>query len=73
MRHDEQRAAAPVRTHRDGELHQHVHRIHLCGRRTEAEQRFKERRAVGQTRARFIQHFDLIALEHGDVDELARL
>ena len=65
-------AAAAVRAHRDGELHQHVDRIAPRRRRVEAEQRRQQRRAVGKARRVLVDELDLIAFEHGDVDELVR-
>ena len=53
-RDDQQQAAAPVRAHRHGELHEHVRRLHPRTRRVEPDERGEEVRdsRAGSTRAR---------------------
>ena len=60
-----------MRAHRDGELHEQVHGP-AHERRVEAEQRGEQRRAIRQARRLFVDDLDLVAFEHGDVDELPR-
>jgi len=58
-----------VRAHRQREWQEHI----VCAARggIEAEQRADEVRALGRQRSLGIDDLDLIALEHGDVGELA--
>ena len=69
-RDDQQQAAALVRAHRHGELHQDVDRVAPRRRRVEAEQRRQQRRAVGQARGALVHDLDLVRFEHRDVGEL---
>ncbi len=62
-----------MRPHRHGQLHEHVHRVGIERRRLEADERREQRGAVGEARRLLVHDFDLIALEHGDVQVLRRL
>ena len=59
--------------HGDGQLDQHVDGVDPRGWRIEPEQRRQQRGAVRQARGVFVHYFDLVALQHGHVDELSRL
>ena len=73
LRHDEQRPARRARAWRRP-VDERVDGVVLSGAgRAEAEQRRDEGRAVRQARAGLVHLLNLVALEHHDVDELARL
>ena len=68
---DEQNAPAEVAAHRKRKLYLHVQRVVVHHRRVESEHGGQERRAVGNARCALVDNLDLVAFEHGDVDELA--
>jgi len=69
VRHHQQGAAVAVRPHRQRERQQNVVGAPGCG--VEAEQRRNEIRALGRQRSLGVDDLDYVALEHGDVRELA--
>ena len=71
-RHDQQRAAAAVRPHRHRELDQHVEIVARRSSLPEPEERQQQRRTIRQVRRRLVDDLERIALQHEDVDELAR-
>ncbi len=58
--------------HGDSYLHHCVHRLNPRCRRIEPKQRRQQCRAIGLAGGTLIHHLNLIALEHRNVDKLAR-
>jgi len=70
---DEQNAPAEVAAHRKRKLYLHVQRVVVHHRRVESQHGSQEGGTVGDARSALVHDLDLVAFEHGHVDELARL
>src|SRR2546421_3841963 len=57
-------------THRDREMDKHAHGFAADVLSIEPEQRSQEVWAVRQARRLLVDHFDLVALQYGDIHEL---
>src|SRR6266496_378086 len=60
-------------THRHRELHENIDRVGWGGDGRKTKHRSDKGWTVGQSRTLFINHLDLIAFEHNDIDELSRV
>jgi hypothetical protein len=60
-----------VGTHRDREIDEHAHGFAGAVLGIEPEQRSQEVWAIRQARSLLVDHFDLVALQYGDIHELS--
>ena len=67
----QQTPAAPMCTHGDGQLHQHVDGVGPRSGRLEPEQRTEKSRAICLPGSALIHQLNLVAFEYRNVDELA--